>query len=197
MSENKNPSTSNVALKEWAVTIDALDRGMQVILLRKGGIHEEGRAFNLLHQKFLLFPTFDHQGAELLKSGIRSQLYADVDNPYPDKDVLFSHWAEVIDTITVADQSKLDRISPYHIWADNYAEKRLNWKPRHPLYLFVIRVYRLEEPQSLAYSQEYAGCRSWVNLTTDVALGRLSPVLTDNQFDIMAMHVKNAVIDNN
>ena len=31
------PSDCQIALKEWAVTVSALDKGEQVLLLRKGG----------------------------------------------------------------------------------------------------------------------------------------------------------------
>ena len=34
-----------IALKEWAVAVKALDRGEQIMLLRKGGIREEGKDF--------------------------------------------------------------------------------------------------------------------------------------------------------
>ena len=52
-----NPSTSRTALKEWAVTVKALEQGSQVILLRKGGISEDGKRFAVAHDQFLLFPT--------------------------------------------------------------------------------------------------------------------------------------------
>ena len=43
------------ALKEWAVTCEALARGSQVLVLRKGGIGE--KRFELPHARFYLFPT--------------------------------------------------------------------------------------------------------------------------------------------
>ena len=39
------PNKSDTALKEWAVTVDALGRGDQIIILRKGGIHKEDKEF--------------------------------------------------------------------------------------------------------------------------------------------------------
>ena len=33
------------ALKEWSVTIDSLLAGRQILLLRKGGIHEQRDGF--------------------------------------------------------------------------------------------------------------------------------------------------------
>ena len=61
------PSRCQIALKEWAVTVQALAQGRQVLLLRKGGIHEEGKDFRVVHPEFLLYPTYEHQREDLLK----------------------------------------------------------------------------------------------------------------------------------
>ena len=45
-----------MALKEWAVTVRALAQGQQILLLRKGGIHESGKDFRVIHPQFLLYP---------------------------------------------------------------------------------------------------------------------------------------------
>ena len=50
------PKNSNIGLKEWAVTSDALGRGDQILMLRKGGIREDGRHFKIEHDSFLLYP---------------------------------------------------------------------------------------------------------------------------------------------
>ena len=53
-----SPEKCQVALKEWAVTVRALAQGQQILLLRKGGIHEEGKDFRVIHPEFLLYqPT--------------------------------------------------------------------------------------------------------------------------------------------
>ena len=44
------------------------------LLLRKGGIREEHREFRVEHPEFLLFPTFEHQRADLIKSSSRAAL---------------------------------------------------------------------------------------------------------------------------
>jgi hypothetical protein len=57
----------NIALKEWAVVCRALKTGRQIMLLRKGGIHESSAGFELEHMQFLLFPTYLHQNLQMLK----------------------------------------------------------------------------------------------------------------------------------
>ncbi|HWD18423.1 MAG TPA: DUF1802 family protein, partial [Verrucomicrobiae bacterium] len=53
-----------VAFKEWAVVVDALGHGGQIIILRKGGIREGRAGFQVEHEEFLLFPTLFHQQRE-------------------------------------------------------------------------------------------------------------------------------------
>ena len=40
---------------------DALGRGEQSIILRKGGIAEGRKGFSFRHREFFLFPTFFHE----------------------------------------------------------------------------------------------------------------------------------------
>ena len=63
-----------VGLKEWATVCSALGEGRQIILLRKGGIYESGGEFEIEHRQFLLFPTYLHQNAEMLKDPHRAGL---------------------------------------------------------------------------------------------------------------------------
>ena len=56
-----------VAIKEWAVTVRALAEGEQLLTLRKGGIREENKHFEIEHDRFFLYPTFDHQRNDLVR----------------------------------------------------------------------------------------------------------------------------------
>ena len=83
------------AFKEWAVICKALAEGKQAVILRKGGIAEEGGAFRVEHTRFWLFPTYVHQQG----SGIKSELHtlleqAEVEKP-PAGMIRLSHFAEV------------------------------------------------------------------------------------------------------
>src|SRR5436305_15298306 len=63
-----------IAFKEWAVTVRALAEGEQLLTLRKGGIREPGRHFELEHDRFSLYPTFDHQRNDLVRASHRPAL---------------------------------------------------------------------------------------------------------------------------
>ena len=51
----------SVGFKEWALVCEALGRGEQSILLRKGGIAEGRSGFGFRHDEFFLLPTFFHE----------------------------------------------------------------------------------------------------------------------------------------
>ena len=182
-----------LALKEWAVTVRALDLGEQIILLRKGGIREEGKDFRVVYPEFLLYPTFEHQKQELLKEGYHDGLQQVPSPAQPQQSITFSNWARVEETIELGEQDEVDSLYPHHIWTQDYALNRLHWKPRHPLSILLLRVYRLERPQSVDYLPAFGGCKSWVELSSDVPLGRLTPVLADDEFQRSVGEVKGAL----
>ena len=187
------PTDCAIALKEWAVTARALDRGEQILLLRKGGISEEGRDFRVLHPEFLLYPTFEHQREDLLKEEYQHDLREVLAQAPDGETITFTHWARVEEVIEVADQEKVDVLSPSYIWTEEYAQKRLHWKPRHPLSIMLLRLYMMEEATPVPYLPHYSGCKSWVELAQGVPLGKLTPVLTDEAFDAKVGEVKAAL----
>ncbi len=182
-SMSKQPSIS-VALKEWAVTIDALAKGEQVMLLRKGGIHEETKDFKLQEKSFYLFPTYLHQKKELLKEDFRFLI--DTLNDTVDiesKELEISYFAEVIEDIEVIDEEKLKRISTFHIWTDNFAETKLHWKKDKPIHLLMVRVYKLSESLNVKLLDEYNGCKSWIELKEKLPDVSYEPVISDEAFN--------------
>src|SRR5918992_154190 len=63
-----------IAFKEWAVTVRALAEGEQLLTLRKGGTREESRHFEIEHDRFFLYPTFDHQQGQHVRESHRPEL---------------------------------------------------------------------------------------------------------------------------
>ena len=63
-----------IAFKEWAVTVRALAEGEQLVTLRKGGISESDKRFKLDHDRFFLYPTFDHQRRDLVRESHQPEL---------------------------------------------------------------------------------------------------------------------------
>ena len=51
----------SAGLKEWALVCEAMGRGEQSVILRKGGLAEGRAGFGFRHSEFFLFPTFFHE----------------------------------------------------------------------------------------------------------------------------------------
>ncbi len=187
------PDHCQMALKEWAVTVKALAQGRQVLLLRKGGIHEEGKDFQVIHPQFLLYPTYEHQREDLLKPEYQPSLSRLLSESPPGGTITFTHWTQVAEVIEVSEQEKVDNLSPHYIWTDAYAQSRLRWKPMLPLSVMLLRVYRMEGPFSVPLIPEYGGCTSWVDILPRVDLGRLQPVLSDQEFQRQVDQIKGSL----
>jgi hypothetical protein len=59
-----------IAFKEWAVTVRALAEGEQLVALRKGGIREENKHFEVEHEQFFLYPPSTTSGTTWCASPI-------------------------------------------------------------------------------------------------------------------------------
>ena len=185
------PATSSVALKEWAVAVDALGAGQQIVILRKGGIHREDKDFRMVHPEFLLFPTYEHQKADLIKPQFQGDLEETLEEDDVPGLVTMSHWCELTDVFELRDNETLHDLSEFHLWTDDYAEKRLHWRPKYPLTVVLLRVYELQQPQAVPVLEEYIGCKSWVELGQGVPLGSMSPVLTDQEYEEKASAIRD------
>lgn len=187
------PTSSGLALKEWAVAVKALSKGKQILILRKGGIDISDKEFRVVHPKFLLYPTYEHQRQDLVTASNHADLQkSQPENGDPEK-VKLQYWCEVTDRFEVSEQNTLDRISPYHIWTTDYANKRLHWRPTQPLTVALLRVYSMEKPQTLNVLDDYGGCKSWVELEQSVELGKLSPALSDEAYESQANLIRQVL----
>ncbi|HET6879987.1 MAG TPA: DUF1802 family protein [Pirellulales bacterium] len=169
------------AFKEWAVICRALAEGRQSLILRKGGIVEEGGEFRPDHPQFLLFPTFSHQAPDSVVPDARPLLQlAAADEPEAGE-VVFRHFAIVADALRVKDLAAVLRLRGHHVWSDEVVEERFHrW--RDSIYSLVVRVYRLPVAVTLPLEEDYTGCKSWVELSRDVSVEGSSPVLADDDF---------------
>ena len=187
------PDKCQMALKEWAITCESIGRGEQILLLRKGGIHEDGKDFRVIHREFLLYPTFEHQKSELLRPEHQPALEALLERPREDQQITFAHFAKAEEVLEVEGQGKVDHLAPHYIWTTDYAQSRLRWKPMLPLSVMLLRAYRLETPVTVPWIPEYSGCTSWVEILADVPLGRLDPVLSDAEFQARVDAIKGSL----
>ncbi len=186
------PDSSNIGLKEWAVTSAALGRGEQIFMLRKGGIREDGRHFKVEHDQFMLYPGLFHEGELLLKDEHRHLLAESLGADLSEQ-ITFSVFCELVEVVEISEEYQIRALDPFHIWSKQFSVKRFNWKPRHPLKLMIVRAYRLDSPVTVAVDDSYAGCKSWVELIDDIDLANVSPALSDNEFAARVSKIHEAL----
>jgi hypothetical protein len=169
-----------VGLKEWATVCHALESGRQAVLLRKGGIYESAGEFELENREFLLFPTYLHQNARMLKPDARETL--EIRTAEPDQ-VRITAAGVVTDIVRVRSRTQMDALDAEHVWAAPLIDMRFSYRPDNPLYLLIVRAYRLHQPVLIDNTAGYAGCKSWVPLDQPLETGGALPVLDDVKYD--------------
>ena len=173
-----------VAFKEWAVVVDALERGVQVLILRKGGISEESGVFRVEHDRFLLFPTLYHQQQEQVVPSAAARfdgLRAEMPGP---EIVRIRSFAEVVASWHLDSLAAAERLRGQHIWRDDVIANRFDWGGEQAIHALVLRVWRLPAAVDLPMRPEYGGCKSWIQLAVDVPVADATPVLSDAEFEV-------------
>lgn len=184
------------AFKEWAVIVDALLEGEQVVDVRKGGIRERGRHFGVQATRVWLYPTFLHQKPELLKPAYQAALDRTLADAPGEDAVRVPGWAGVVGVAEITEPEHLEALGSKFIWTLDYAASRLKWKKRDPLWVLALRVHVLDEAIEVPFREEYGGCTSWVDLDglpedpTELP-GR--PALSDEAFDARIKGVNEAL----
>ncbi len=182
------------ALKEWAVAVNALESGQTIMLLRKGGIHERGGRFQLAHQQVLLYPTYEHQQSFMLKAEYVN-LVCPVTSGWHPETIRIGSWAEITDILPVADESIVSDLLIFNIWNEYFISDRLKWKARQPLYILLLRTYKLPQAQYIPYLPEYGGCKSWIDLDQQVSLQGSQPVLSDAVYGQLVETIRGIIGD--
>ena len=167
------------ALKEWAVTVEALGRGATTLVVRKGGIRE--KAFAVPKTRFLLLPGYEHQRPGLIKPEFR-EIMDSIPDLTDDGPLRFSSFAEVEGAYEISEADELAALNVHHMWTHEYAESRFKWRPKQPLTVLVLRTYVLAETVELPNREGYGGCKSWIELEEPVSVEGARPALSDGEF---------------
>ncbi len=178
----------NEALKEWAAIGEAVGSGRQIALLRKGGIVEAAReGFQVRWRRFLLFPTVEHQHAELLQAGCAVAPAG--------AGIRLRVVAEVTDILRAPQQPEvLLAAGDEFIWNEAFVRLRYEYRPDLPLWLLLVRAAVLEPPVEIPDRVSYAGCKSWVNLTEDVDVAGAREVMEQDTYAIRRQRLLDKLI---
>ena len=183
------------ALKEWAIALESLEQGKTIMLLRKGGIKESQGKFQVPRDRILLYPTYEHQQPALLKPEYQSRV-TPVPSGWHPQQVTISSWAEITDVLPVSEESTIKALLPFHIWNEQFIGDRLKWKPHQPIYILLLRTYKLLAPQVIDYRTEYGGCTSWLDLASTIDIDNTQPILTEDIYNQLATKIRQIVGNN-
>ncbi|HUP48901.1 MAG TPA: DUF1802 family protein [Thermoanaerobaculia bacterium] len=153
---------NHTALKEWSNVLDALGRGEQVVLIRKGGLADAD--FGLEAPRFYLYPTYFHQGESEAR-----------------RSVLIAQWAEVVRTWRLRELELLGRLEPLVAIPRETLEARYRFRPDQALHVIGLRVWRLPAPVEVKFREEYAGCRSWLSVEEEIDTAASTAVLGEGE----------------
>ena len=164
----------SIGFKEWTLVCEALGRGAQSIIIRKGGIAEGRAGFRFEHPEFFLFPTLFHEQVAKLKLPPDAALPA----PRGDGQHEITLRVRVEWTQDVAGLAVVRRLAPFHVWQDSEIEKRFRYElpsakregaegaegEQCGVSVAFVRVEKLSAPFVLPDSPKFGGCRSWIPL---------------------------------
>jgi len=171
--ESQSNTNTFGALKEWAIGCKALESGNQILSFRKGGIMEFRNGFELKFKNFFLSPTFEHQAKESIRMDYHTTLDelnrtngSDNAETLPDsnKTTEIASFVEITHFSEVPNLTTLKKLENFHIWTDDYLKSRFDYNPKKPLYLLLLRVYKLNKPIKLVNKPEWVGCKSWIQI---------------------------------
>jgi hypothetical protein len=172
--------SADIGFKEWAIVVEALAQGEQMLILRKGGIRENRGEFHVDHRAFWLFPTQFHEAEQSVIASKRPALRELAANaPRDAVDIQFYAVADPV--VQIADATMLRRLQGRHVWAESILQRRFDFGRGAGLHALLVRVYRLPHAERLPQRENYGGCKSWVTLERPVA-GEVTPVLDDAEF---------------
>jgi hypothetical protein len=186
------------ALKEWAIVCKGLEEGRQTILLRKGGIMERKHGFELRHNDFYIFPTYEHQSKDLLQQEYADKFESTLQGEHLINLNTIYLYAKVIFITETFSREMVHDLRDFHIWNEKYINARMDYNPEKPLSIILLRVYRLNKALSVSLSPQHAGCRSWIDfqsLSTENFQDEIGkPVLSNDIFQKRQTQLMEALV---
>jgi hypothetical protein len=172
-----------VALKEWAVLVEAMARGDIIAMIRKGGIREHRAGFDVRHDRFLLYPTFFHEKLNELALRFHSTLESAHASRPPSGMIELRYLARVAAVWQVTELERLRGVESEHGLTWGAVESRFNYRDDPRVHVVAVRIAELPAIVTLPEIRRYTGCVSWVKLDADVDVADATPVIEDAPFE--------------
>jgi hypothetical protein len=170
-----------IAFKEWAVIVDAIGNGRQIVILRKGGISEGRSGFQVDHPEFLLFPTAFHQQRDSVLPAAQSRF--DLLEPIPPETLRLEYFCRVIAWRRLDSLEAANRLEGQHVWKPEVIAERFDWGRQKSIFALAVRAFRLPIRIDLPMLSGYGGCKSWIEIDRDIDTSIAQPVLNDHEFN--------------
>jgi hypothetical protein len=181
------------AFKEWAVIVDALMSGRQIIILRKGGLIEGPGGFEVERPEFLLFPTLFHQQRESVLPEAQAR-FDEIVPLMPEPGVVrLECFARVAAWQRLESLTAAWALRGLHIWRDDVIEERFDWGHDKHIHVMAVRIFRLAAPVELPMHESYGGCKSWIELAEDISTVDAHAVLDDAAFTAQLLRFHKAL----
>ena len=180
----------NIGFKDWTLVCNALGRGDQSIIIRKGGIAEGRAGFRFEHPEFFLFPTLFHEQVAKLKLPPETALPAlRGDGQHEVALRVRVEWTQ-----DVGNLATVEKLAPFHIWRDSEIEKRFRYElpasqgaglrtggesRKCGVSVAFVRVEKLRAHFVFPDSPKCGGCRSWIQIPEAPDGITFSPVIGD------------------
>ena len=146
----------SAGFKEWSLVCDALGRGRQSVILRKGGMAEGRGGFSFRHREFFLFPTFFHEQVAKVR-------IAAADIPPPGNTIAIRWYAKVERALRINSLAIAEALAPLHILSAEVVRERFSYKG-DGLNVAFVRVFEISPVWILQNEKRFGGCRSWIDL---------------------------------
>jgi hypothetical protein len=166
-----------IGFKEWAVICEAVGRGRQSIIIRKGGIAEGREGFSFKHSDFFLFPTWFHEQPDKVRHLDGIEMPAQ-----NEREIEIRYFAKIEDVRVISSWKTVEALAPLHFWKTEVIRERFDYDESPGVHVAFVRVFRLQPAWTIANEKRFGGCRSWVDLP-EPALLRLPPVLSDAEHE--------------
>jgi hypothetical protein len=176
------PDAERVALKEWAVLVDAMARGKLIAMIRKGGIRENRAGFDVRHDRFLLYPTYFHEKLDELAERFHSTLDSAHASRPPEGMIQLRYVACVAAVWLVTDLERLRAIGHEHGLTWGAVESRFRYRDDPRVHVVAVRIAKLPAGVTIPEARRYTGCVSWVKLDEAIDVSGAHPVLDDESF---------------
>ncbi|MBE6500369.1 MAG: DUF1802 family protein [Methanobrevibacter thaueri] len=162
-------------LNEWNATIEALGQGKQTILIRK-----YGTTLN----EFLLYPTVSYALKDNVLDSFQEQDFAKNNLlPAGENGEYEVKYYATVENVIEKPSSRIGAFNKFHIWTRDHVK---NYLGRKPAQIWILRVYKLDEPQMLKRNR---GMR-YANVDKPVKLEG-KPIISDDKFNKLKEEILN------